>query len=330
MQSYPFTSQVTYDEQGLPLYDRPVDSEFLRKVFAQYFSDGVFYKPETALQVVADTGMQVVVEPGACHIQGAMGIEENRRTLVVQASEEMDRIDTVVARLDLTLAVRSIDLYILKGLASENPQAPALTRDSTTWELGLANLFVAKNTATISQQRITDTRLDTSRCGQVMTPLQTPDWAPYFAQLQAVIAAQADAGSSQMEEWQAAFKAWFEHMKDQLSEDAAGHLQVQVDDAAAAAQAATSRTYTAVLPVSGWAGSASAGYTQTVSCEGMTADVVTLPPAIQPTGVRGTDIAQREALGYISMVETLEGQVTVTCWEDKPTVDLTVYLVEAR
>lgn len=100
--------------------------------------------------------------------------------------------------------------------------------------------------------------------------------------------------------------------------------------AQAAAQAATSRTYTAVLPASGWTGSASAGYTQTVSCEGMTADVVTLPPAIQPTGVRETDIAAREALGYISMVETLEGQVTVTCWEDKPTVDLTVYLVEAR
>ena len=34
MQSYPFTSQVTYDEQGLPLYDRAVDSAFLRKVFA--------------------------------------------------------------------------------------------------------------------------------------------------------------------------------------------------------------------------------------------------------------------------------------------------------
>lgn len=100
--------------------------------------------------------------------------------------------------------------------------------------------------------------------------------------------------------------------------------------AQAAAQAATSRTYTAVLPASGWTGSASAGYTQTVSCEGMTADVVTLPPAIQPTGVRGTDIAQREALGYISMVETLVGQVSVTCWESKPETDLTIHLVEAR
>jgi len=330
MQSYPFTSQVTYDEQGLPRYDRPVDSEFLRKVFAQYFSDGVFYKPENALQVVTDTGMQVAVEPGSCHIQGAIGIEPNRRTLVVQAAEELDRIDTVVARLDLSRAVRSIDLYVVKGTAAESPQAPALTRDSTIWELGLANLFVAKNVTTISQQRITDTRMDTSRCGQVMTPLQTPDWAPYFAQLQAAIAAQEQAGSDQLEAWQAEFDTWFERIKGQLSEDAAGHLQVQVDDVAAAAQAATSRTYTAVLPVSGWAGSASAGYTQTVACEGMTAEVVTLQPMILPTGERAADLAAREALGYISMVETLEGQVTVTCWEDKPTVDLTVYLVEAR
>lgn len=330
MKSYPYTSEVTYDAKGLPLYDRAVDSEFLRRVFKQYFSDGVFYLPENALQVVADAGMQVKVQPGACHIQGAMGIEDDTRTLQVQAAEDRDRIDTVVARHDLSRDMRKIDLYIVKGTAADSPQPPALTRDGTIWELGLANLFISKNTTSIPQERITDTRLDTSRCGQVMTPLQTPDWAPYFAQLQAVIAAQAEAGNSQMEEWQTEFEGWFEHVKGQLSEDPAGHLQVQVDAAAAAAQAATSRSYTAVLPASGWTGSASAGYTQTVSCEGMTADVVTLPPAIQPTGVRETDIATREALGYISMVETLEGQVTVTCWEDKPTVDLTIYLVEAR
>ena len=91
-----------------------------------------------------------------------------------------------------------------------------------------------------------------------------------------------------------------------------------------------SRTYTAELPAEGWAGGTETGYTQTVECEGMTADVVTLQPMILPTGDRATDIAAREALGYISMVETLAGQVTVTCWEDKPAVNLTVYLVEAR
>lgn len=207
MQSYPFTSQVTYDEQGLPLYDRAVDSAFLRKVFAQYFSDGIFYKPTNALQVVADTGMQVAVEPGVCHIQGAMGIETSRRTLVVQAAESLDRIDTVVARLDLSVAVRSIDLYVLKGTAASSPQAPALTRDSTTWELGLANLFVAKNTASISQQRITDTRLDTPRCGVVIQTIGDVDTAPYFAQLTAAIAQHQEEAGDQIAALKAAIEA---------------------------------------------------------------------------------------------------------------------------
>ena len=116
----------------------------------------------------------------------------------------------------------------------------------------------------------------------------------------------------------------------QAAQSAASTAQSAAETAQSAAEAATSRTFTAVLPASGWTGSATAGYTQTVSCEGMTADVVTLPPAIQPTGVRATDIAAREALGYISMVETLAGQVKVTCWESRPEVDLTLYLVEAR
>lgn len=107
-------------------------------------------------------------------------------------------------------------------------------------------------------------------------------------------------------------------------------MQDLEDRVASGFAAVTSRTYTADLPAEGWTGDGETGYTQTVDCEGMTADVVTLQPMILPTGDRATDIAAREALGYISMVETLAGQVTVTCWEDKPTVNLTIYLVEAR
>lgn len=200
MKSYPFTSQVSYDGEGLPRYDRAVDSEFLRAVFKQYFSDGVFYNPADALQVRADTGMNVQVAPGACHIQGAMAIEDSPRVLAVQASGELDRIDTVVARLDLALGVRSIDLYVLKGTPAETPTAPALTRNNTVWELGLADLFIAKSTTEISQQRITDTRLDTARCGQVIAPAAPADLEPYFAQLQAAIAAHDAAAMEQIAE----------------------------------------------------------------------------------------------------------------------------------
>lgn len=187
MRSYPFTSKVTYDSQGLPQYDRAIDSDFLRKIYANYFTDGIFYKPTTAFQVQAGTGMTVTVAAGAANIQGAIAIEDTTRELTIQASETSDRIDTVVLRLNLALDSRSIDLYIVKGAAATTPSAPALTRNSTVWELGLANLYIAANTSTITTQRITDTRLDTDRCGQVAQTIGTLDTSPYFTQVQALI-----------------------------------------------------------------------------------------------------------------------------------------------
>lgn len=234
MRSYPFTSQVTYDDEGLPLYDRAIDSAFLRNVFAKYFSDGIFYKPTNALQVVADTGMKVAVEPGCCHIQGAIGIEDSRRTLIVQASDSLDRIDTVVARLDLSLDARDIDLYIVKGTAATSPQPPALTRDATVWELGLADLFVAKNSSTITQQRITDTRLNASRCGMVAQTIGTLDTTPYFNQIQAALASIQTQAVAQLNQMEFAFDSWLETIKGKLGDDPATALQSQVDDLQAA------------------------------------------------------------------------------------------------
>ena len=198
MQSYPFTSRVTYDAQNLPQYDRAVDSAFLRKVFAQYFSDGVFYRPANALQVVAGTGMQVLVEPGVCHIQGAMGIEAQQRTLALPAAEAQPRIDTVVARMNLALDYRSIELYVVKGTAAAEPQAPALTRDTTIWELGLADILVAAGAVSIGQESITDTRLNPARCGSVAQTIGSLDTSPYFAQLDAALQTHAAAAKQQI------------------------------------------------------------------------------------------------------------------------------------
>lgn len=311
MQSYPFTSQVTYDEQGLPLYDRAVDSEFLRKVFARYFSDGVFYKPTSALQVVADSGMQVKVNPGCCHIQGAIGIEDAQRTLVVQAAEALDRIDTVVARLDLSVAVRSIDLYVVKGTAGESPQAPALTRDSTIWELGLANIFVAKNTATISQQRITDTRLDTSRCGVVAQTIGDLDTEPYYTQLAAMIEdlreviSGIEAGSEVM------LKAVYDTKGRGVDVyDYGPHL------------------YRATLELDAWSGDGP--YTQTATLTPLDGGpAVTAQSQImsgvmcEQTADQSTNEALQEVLGIINAGQATlgAGTVTVTVFE-KPTSDI--------
>lgn len=98
----------------------------------------------------------------------------------------------------------------------------------------------------------------------------------------------------------------------------------------AAIAGATSRLHTVILPAANWTEQADGSYTQTIPCEGITASVVTLPPYLQPSGDRTADIACREALGYISSMQTMDGEIKVTCWEDQPMVDLTVHLTEAR
>lgn len=345
MQSYPFTSQVTYDEQGLPLYDRAVDSEFLRSVFAAYFSDGIFYKPTNALQVVVGTGMQVQVNPGICHIRGAMGIETEARTLTVEAADALPRIDTVVARLDLSLAVRSIELYIVKGTAAAVPQRPALTRDATSWELGLADIAVAANESTITQSSITDTRLDTERCGVVAQTIGSLDTAPYFAQLTTAIAEHQEEAEAQIAALQAAIAAvegdtaWM--MKAVYDTHNKGTDMYDYADGTAQTHAnAVAAKYEATLTLDGWVASTSEeqarGYTlaQEVTLTAVTPGAPTVMGSSEfltgcgydPTGVAATDEILDEVLAIVNagVTNSLDGGKVRTIVKEKPSAEIVV------
>lgn len=169
MISYPFTSRVTYDAQSLPIYDRAVDSAFLRRFYKAYWDDGVFYKPSTSFAVTATgTGMNVQVQPGMAQVQGAFCLEDTVQTLPIAAADaSLNRIDSVVLRLDLSLDKRDISLAVISGVAAVSPVAPALTRNNTTWELGIANVLVSAGAGVITQRDVDDTRLDDTRCGAV-------------------------------------------------------------------------------------------------------------------------------------------------------------------
>lgn len=159
MISFPFDNKSATEQ------DRNIDSD----TFAEYLKsltggqNGVFAEVGTKLQVTAGTGMTVLVNPGDGFIEGRLFIENSTRELQVQASESLDRIDTVVVRLNKEQ--RAIDLYIVKGTAATVPTAPALTRAGGIYELGIANVYVPKLTSNITQERINDTRLNTERCG---------------------------------------------------------------------------------------------------------------------------------------------------------------------
>lgn len=190
MISYPFTSRVTYDAQSLPIYDRAVDSAFLRRFYKAYWDDGVFYKPSTSFAVTATgTGMNVQVQPGMAQVQGAFCLEDTVQTLPIAAADaSLNRIDSVVLRLDLSLDKRNISLAVVSGVAAVSPVAPALTRNNTTWELGIANVLVSAGAGVITQRDVEDTRLDDTRCGAVTQTVGELDTSGFFAQLTAMIA----------------------------------------------------------------------------------------------------------------------------------------------
>lgn len=221
MIGFPFDSHVTFESDGTPVYDRAITSAPLRKLIAKLLTDGILPNPSTNLQVEAGSGMNVVVNPGFAICAGGLKLEENQRTLAIQAADSnYDRIDTVVLRWNDNDSERICDLYIVEGIPAASPLRPELTRTESIWELGLADLFINKNSSAISNQRITDTRYETARCG-IISAISEFDTTTLYQQVQADL-----AGFKASE--QADFIAWFDDIKGQLSEDAAGNLQKQI------------------------------------------------------------------------------------------------------
>lgn len=212
MKSFPFDSDVTYDSDGNPEYDRGVDSTILSEFLHLMYKDGVFPNPSTGLQVTSSSEeMSVVVKPGNCMIQGRMGIEESDRTLVFNAAgTSYDRIDSVVARLNTNHDYRDIDLYVVKGTEASTPTAPELTRTGGIYELRLADVFIAKNTTTISEERITDTRLS-DECGIVTSNPNPVDTSTIFKQ------------------YQASLDAYMQYVQECIDGTTVGNLQKQID-----------------------------------------------------------------------------------------------------
>ena len=312
--SWPFDSTVTQDTQGNPIYSRAYSADVLARILGKYFRNGVFNDSGTSLQTVAATGMNVTVKPGDALINGRHFYEESNRTLAVQAAHAtLDRIDTVALRLNLAVDALTIDLYVVKGAAAASPVAPALTRNVSVWELGLSNLYIPKGSTAIPLTRITDTRLDSARCGVVASIIGDTDTSAYYAQIQADL-----AGFKAVE--QAAFDLWFTGVQNTLGENAAGNLLNLIHYHAPV-------TFAVTLSQAAW--SATAPYTQTVEVAGMLASDTPIAD-VQLSENAATAKAQLAGFACISRLDTAAGTLTATCYESKPTVALPLTLKANR
>lgn len=189
---------------GDRIYDADSFAEWLNK----FFTTGIF---NGELEVIADSGMVVDVTPGYANINGKVRFFEQAQAFTLDpASGVYPRIDTIVVRLDTTNRIITTE-YVKGEYSGLSPVPTAPVRTNGLYELVLAEIYIGAGATQILSNDITDKRADDSVCGWVTSTVEGVPMDQIVSQMNAQ------------------FMTWFEAMKDQLSEDAAGHLQLEID-----------------------------------------------------------------------------------------------------
>lgn len=153
--------------------------EYNANDFSEYFvqsqGNGVYRQNgEISLKPsVSGLDMNVTVSIGSAMLKGYLYlIKEKPLVLKVDGAEATkDRIDRVVLRLNLNDNARYIKAFILKGVASDNPIPPTLTRDSLIYEISLAQIRVKAGKNFIAQADLIDERMKRNVCGVVSSQI---------------------------------------------------------------------------------------------------------------------------------------------------------------
>ena len=143
-------------------HDRVYNARHWADYFFPLFKSGVF---NGDLQVVANGGMTVKIKSGYAWIDGyGYHLTDGLVVDLETASGNMNRADSIVIRLDLTnrwikAFCRTGSYYAGAGI----PPAPEIT--ATIHEIVIAHISIAAGVTEITQDMITDTRMDGDICG---------------------------------------------------------------------------------------------------------------------------------------------------------------------
>lgn len=208
--------------------DRKYNAESFEEWLKPFFNTGIF---NGGLQVTAQTtpDMTVKVSAGYANINGKAAHWSDSNNLTLEtASGVYSRIDTIVLRRDNTN--RTISIEVVTGTASASPSPTAPVRTSDIYELVLAQILVGVGVTEIKAVDITDKRTDTTVCGYVTATVEQMDFDQFKTQFDGWIADFEEDTDDWYEGQTDAFDDWFETIRGQLDEDAAGHLQNEIDD----------------------------------------------------------------------------------------------------
>lgn len=247
---------VTYGFYNSINGDRKYNALEMSSIFDGIIVDGVYMSIGDALNVKSSGGMSITVGIGRAWFNHTWTLNDSLLPLTLANSDVLlNRIDAIVLEVNNSTEVRKNTIKILKGTPSSKPVKPSMAKGELVNQHPLAYISVPKGATSISQSNITNA-VGTSECPFVTGVLEGMDIdklvAQWGAQWAEWLSSNTDAWkafmSSNTNEWKSfmtknktewsdlingntsEFETWFENMKDQLSEDAAGNLQLQVDN----------------------------------------------------------------------------------------------------
>lgn len=213
--------------------DRKYNAAQMSAIFDGLIIDGVFASIGTAFAVKAAGGLTVNVGIGKAWFDHTWTVNDSILPMTAPEAEVLlDRIDAVVLEVNGMESVRNNTIKFVKGNPSSAPSRPTLTNVGNVHQYPLCYIYRKYGTAVINQADITP-MVGTESTPFVTGILQTISLDELLGKWQDELDRFTDARSKEVDDWiaqeESDFTAWFNKMKDQLSGDVAGNLQLEID-----------------------------------------------------------------------------------------------------
>lgn len=191
--------------------DRMYDSVQMSHIFDGIIENGVFASIGDKLMVTTSTGLTVKVGTGRAWFDHSWTYNDADILLTLDIADAiLKRWDAIVLETNSEISVRANSIKVIKGTPASSPVKPSMTKTLTVNQYPLAYVYVGAGVSTLNQSMITN-MVGSSACPFVTGPLSIIDTDEILVQ------------------WQSEFQLWFDAMKGQLTTDAAGNLQNQIN-----------------------------------------------------------------------------------------------------
>ena len=248
--------------------DCEYDAGQMSAIFDGIIKDGIFASIGTCLVVKAGTGNTVNVGTGKAWFNHTWTLNDAILPIVCPDSNpvsDMHRIDAIVLHINTNDDVRDNCIICKTGVESANPVRPEMQKSDGIYEYALCYIYRAAASTEIKEEDITN-MIGTEDTPFITGILQTVDlnillgqWQDdlnrfvaeektratteidnyidtnetafdkWFNQMKTLMAEAVNEVDTWTVNQKATMLDWFEHMRDQLSEDAAVNLQMQID-----------------------------------------------------------------------------------------------------